>query len=141
MTKTAMELLTELKDQACSLSDYLLNNKDFFLNEDSKEFWDNIIKGKNHSKSNIINKSDFSYCYFYEVINGKKAPTKDKVIRLTLALEMTLDECQQALKLSGRSALYPKNRRDSIIIYAILKKLSIVECNSLLEKYEEEELK
>ncbi len=141
MAKTTTELLKELKRQSCSLPDYLSNHKDTFVNEDIKAFWENIIESKNYSKSNIINKADFSYCYFYEVINGRKSPSKDKVVRLALAMKMTVDECQQALKVSGRSALHPKNRRDSILIYALEQKMTVIQCNNLLESHGEDELK
>lgn len=141
MAKTTTELLKELKRQSCSLPEYLSKHKESFVVEDIKNFWSNLIEEKKYSKSNIINKSDFSYCYFYDVINGRKMPTKDKVVRLALAMKMTVDECQQALKISGRSALYPKVRRDSVLIYAIEQKMTIMQCNSLLEKYGEEELK
>ena len=141
MAKTTTELLKELKRQSCSLPDYLSNYKDTFVNEDVKAFWENIIESKNYSKSNIINKADFSYCYFYEVINGRKAPTKDKVVRLALAMKMTVDECQRALKVSGRSFLHPKNRRDSILIYAIEQQMTVIQCNNLLSDNGEDELK
>lgn len=141
MAKTTTELLKELKRQSCSLPDYLSNHSDTFVNEDVKEFWEGIIEAKNYSKSNIINKADFSYCYFYEVINGRKSPSKDKVVRLALAMKMTVDECQQALKVSGRSALHPKNRRDSILIYALEQKMTVIQCNNLLESHGEDELK
>lgn len=141
MTKTTTELLRELKRQSCSLPDYLADHEEAFIVEDIKAFWEQIIEEKNYSKSNIINKSDFSYCYFYDVINGRKMPTKDKVVRLALALKMTVEECQQALKISGRSALYPKIRRDSVLIYAIEKHLTIAQCNDLLSKHGEGELK
>ncbi len=141
MAKTTTELLKELKRQSCSLPDYLSSHKEAFVVEDVKSFWDDIISKKNYSKSNIINKSDFSYCYFYDVINGRKTPTKDKVVRLALAMKMTVDECQQALKISGHSALYPKVRRDSILIYAIEKKITIMQCNAMLAQHGEDELK
>lgn len=141
MAKTTTELLKELKRQSCSLPDYLSKHREAFVIEDIKAFWANLIEEKKYSKSNIINKSDFSYCYFYDVINGRKMPTKDKVVRLALAMKMTVDECQQALKISGRYALYPKVRRDSVLIYAIEKKMTIMQCNDLLEKHNEEELK
>ena len=141
MPKTTTELLRELKRQSCSLPDYLSNHKETFVVEDVKAFWEEIINKKGYSKSNIINKSDFSYCYFYDVINGRKMPTKDKVVRLALAMKMNIDECQQALKISGRSALYPKVRRDSVLIYAIEKHFTVTQCNDLLAQHGEDELK
>ncbi len=139
--KAAAELINELKNPKCSLDDYFSLHNDIFINEDIKSFWESILKNNNFSKSSIINKSDFSYCYFYEVINGKKIPTRDKIIRLTLAMELSIEECQQALKISGHSFLFPTNRRDSILLYAIEHKKSIVQCNNLLNKYDESELK
>lgn len=138
---TTSELLKTLTKHNCSLKAYFSKNDDQFVNEDIKAFWENLITERNYSKSNIINKSDFSYCYFYDVINGRKMPTKDKVVRLGLAMKLSLDECQQALKISGRSALYPRIRRDSILIYAIENKLTIFQCDELLSKYGEEGLK
>lgn len=138
---TTDELMESLSDENCSLDDYFSDNDDSFVNEDIKEFWENLIAKNGRSKSNIINKSDFSYCYFYDIINGRKMPTKDKVVRLSLAMNLTLEECQKALKISGRSALYPRVRRDSIIIYALENQLTIFRCDELLKKYGEECLK
>ena len=138
---STFELLKSLSAKNCSLDDYFHENDDQFVNEDIKAFWENLIAKSGRSKSNIINKADFSYCYFYDIINGRKMPTKDKVVRLTLAMKLSLNDCQAALKLSGRSALYPRVRRDSILIYAIENQLTIFRCDELLTKYGEEGLK
>lgn len=138
---TTDELMESLSDENCSLDDYFSDNDDSFVNEDIKEFWENLIAKNGRSKSNIINKADFSYCYFYDIINGRKMPTKDKVVRLSLAMRLTLEECQKALKISGRSALYPRVRRDSILIYALENQLTIFRTDELLKKYGEECLK
>lgn len=141
MTTNTSELFNELKNPECSLEKYLSQYNDFFVNEDIQSFWNHIINNKRISKTHIINESDFSYCYFYEVINGRKIPTKDKIIRLVLAMELTVDECQQALRLSGHCTLFPNNRRDSIIIYAIEHNKTILQCNELLHNYNEYPLK
>lgn len=138
---TTDELMESLSDENCSLDDYFSDNDDSFVNEDIKEFWENLIAKNGRSKSNIINKADFSYCYFYDIINGRKMPTKDKVVRLSLAMRLTLEECQKALKISGRSALYPRVCRDSILIYALEHQLTIFRTDELLKKYGEECLK
>lgn len=141
MLKSTTDLLNELQDDSCSLSDYIQSHSDTFIDEDIQSFWEKLIFQSGYSKSNIINKSDFSYCYFYDVIQGKKSPTKDKVVRLILAMKLSLEQCQAALIISGRAALYPKNKRDSILIYAIDRGLTITQCNALLSKYKESELK
>lgn len=56
-------------------------------------------------------------------------------------MKLSLDDCQDALRISGKSALYPKIKRDSILIFALNNSLSIYETNDLLTKYGEKQLK
>lgn len=139
--KSTDDLMNELSRESCRINRYLKSNPDSFVFENIHDFWEGVIKKSGFSKSNIINKADFSYCYFYDVINGRKIPNKDKIVRLILTMHLDLDDCQQALRLSGRSSLYPRIKRDSIIIYAINHGLTVYQCNDLLTKHGEEALK
>ena len=64
-----------------------------------------------------------------------KYPGRDKIIAIAIACNMNLTECQRALEIAQEGILYAKSRRDSLIIYAINKKMSIMELNGLLEQY------
>ncbi len=139
--KSTDDLMNELSKESCKINRFLRSNPDSFVYENIHDFWESVIKKSEFSKSNIINKSDFSYCYFYDVINGRKIPNKDKIIRLILTMHLDLDDCQQALRLSGRSSLYPRIKRDSIIIFAVNQGLTVFQCNELLIKHGEEPLK
>lgn len=141
MPKTTSELLNELNDKGADIEKYIVSNPESFINNDIKEFWEAIIDKSTLSKSSIINKADFSYCYFYDIIKGRKIPGRDKIIRLILAMKANLDDCQDALRISGKSALYPKIKRDSILIFALNNNLSIYDANELLLKYGEEPIK
>ncbi len=140
--KSAEDLLDELSRMK-SLRHYFTRNEKVFVQNDISlsEFWKNACEKSNMSKSHIINASDFSYCYFYDVINGRKIPNKDKIIRLALTMKFTLDECQQALILSDKAPLYPTIKRDSIVIFCILHGLSVHQCNDLLADFNEPVLK
>lgn len=125
MRKSTEDLLEELQNENCKIDEYLKGNGESFVYDKIKDFWETAIEKSGYSKSNIINKSDFSYCYFYDVINGRKIPGRDKIIRLILTMKLSVDECQEALRISGRSALYPRIKRDSIILFAISNGYSI----------------
>lgn len=140
MRKSTDNLLNELQDNNCNIEKYLKSNPDSFVFNSINEFWEDAISRSGLSKSNIINKADFSYCYFYDVINGRKIPGKDKIIRLILTMHLDVDDCQEALRLSGRSSLYPRIKRDSIIIYAINNRMSVYQTSELLTKCGEEAL-
>lgn len=141
MTKRTNDLMEELSGQDTDLDRYFEENPTSFINVDIKEFWKNAVDTSSKTKSDIINKADMSYCYFYDVINGRKIPSKDKIIRIVLAMNLSLDDCQEALRISGKSALYPRIKRDSILIYAINKGYSIYQTNDLLLEHGEEMLK
>lgn len=138
MRKSTEDLLEELQNENCKIDEYLKGNGESFVYDKIKDFWETAIEKSGYSKSNIINKSDFSYCYFYDVINGRKIPGRDKIIRLILTMKLSVDECQEALRISGRSALYPRIKRDSIILFAISNGYSIYQLSELLADAGEE---
>ena len=140
MKKGTNDLFEELGAD-CKIEEFISENSSSFVFHTINEFWEKACEKSGMSKSNIINKSDFNYCYFYDVINGRKIPGRDKIIRLALAMNLSLDDCQQVLRLSDKSLLYPRVKRDSVIIYALNNKLSIFQCNELLGKFDEETLK
>lgn len=140
MKKDTNDLFNEL-GQNCEIENYLSDNTSSFVSHSISEFWESACEKSGISKSNIINKSDFSYCYFYDVINGRKIPSSDKIVRLALTMKLSLDDCQQALRISGKTALYPRIKRDSILIFAINNALNVYQCNELLTKCNEEPLK
>lgn len=140
MKKDTNDLFKELEAD-CEIEDYLNSNTSSFVNYTLSNFWEDACKKSGMSKSNIINKSEFNYSFFYDVINGRKIPARDKIIRLALTMNIGLDNCQQALRLSDKSLLYPRIKRDSMIIYALNNSLTISECNELLNKFNEEILK
>lgn len=141
LRKKTDELLKELKFKKTDIQEYIENNPESFIEINLKEFWGEIVENCGMSKSDIINKSDFSYVYFYDVTAGKKIPTSDKIIRLVLAMHLSLDQCQTALRYCGKSQLYPRIKRDSILIYAISHGYTVFQTQELLLKSGEKELK
>ena len=135
------ELLEELKFKNTDIQEYIESNQDSFIQINLKEFWGEIVNNSGMSKSDIINKSDFSYVYFYDVIAGKKIPTSDKIVRLVLAMHLSLEQCQTALIYCGKSQLYPRIKRDSLLIFAITHGYTVFQTQELLIKSGENELK
>ena len=95
-----------------------------------------ILDQKGMSIADMQKKSGVDRTYIYQIMDGSKRPGRDKIIAIAIACEMNLSECQRALEIAQEGILYAKSRRDSLIIYAINKKMSIMELNSLLEEYQ-----
>lgn len=135
------ELLEELSESNFSLDEYMDTYRDSLINPDICAFWSKLVKQSGRSKSDIINKSEINYTYFYDIFNGRKVPTRDKILRLCLAMKAGVENCREALRLEGKSPLYPKIKRDSIVLFALQNNWSVARCAEALTRYGEEELK
>ena len=82
--------------------------------------------------SELIREVHLQRNYGYQILDGKRNPSRDKVIALCLALHLNITDTQRALNISQNGQLYSKSRRDSILIFAIEKNLSVMDANELL---------
>lgn len=90
---------------------------------------------KDITKSVLIEKSNLHRTYAYQIFNGKRQPSRDKVLQIAIALQCNLEECNRLLTLSKHHILYVKNRRDSVLIFAITQQLTLLETEQYLQEY------
>ena len=110
-------------------------NKDYMVSADLSALLEEIIKKHNLKKSQVIRAAEMSEVYAYQIFSGLRIPERKKLLCLAIAMELSLDEVQTLLKSAGYSTLYVKLPFDSIILYGICKKLSVVEINEILYEY------
>ena len=92
---------------------------------------------RSHSNADLIRRSGIERTYYYQLINGTRRPGRDKVILLGLAAGLSVKEVQRALEISQLGILYAKNRRDSILIFALQNAINIDDTQELLLSYQE----
>ncbi|MDD6243941.1 MAG: XRE family transcriptional regulator [Roseburia hominis] len=84
------------------------------------------------SAAELISRAQIQRNYGYQILDGRRNPSRDKVIAFSLALHLDVNETQRALMIEKNGQLYSKNKRDSILIFALGKKLSVIQTNELL---------
>ena len=129
--KSTEDLLNEIK-QTDEIQKFIERNDDEFLSKPLHEVIAEIIKDKKLKKSDVVARSGLNRIYAYQILSGKRVPSRDKLIAFCFGLQLDLDETNKLLKRSGLSELYAKNKRDSIIIFAINSGKSIFSANELL---------
>ena len=136
MTDKTSDLMNKLTatDTPEELDRYLEEIRDKYP-KDFSSYIKTILAEKGMSVANMQKKSCIDRTYIYQIMDGSKHPGRDKIIAIAIACEMTLPECQRALEIAREGILYAKNRRDSLVIYAVNKKMSIMDLNGLLEEY------
>ncbi len=73
-----------------------------------------------------------SRSFTYQLCSGVRAPGRDIVLRLALVLGQPLDETQRLLRTAQRGALYPRVRRDAIVIFCLGRGLGLPDADELL---------
>ena len=139
--KRTEELFELLNMKNISYDKYLAENQDSFVCNDLKEYWAEVIEKSGMSKVDIINKADIAYTYFYSVIGGNNYPSRDTIIKIFIAMKLPLEDCQRALKLYNCAPLYPKVKRDSIVIYALNHSFNLYNLEEMLEDHNEKGFK
>ena len=136
MNENTNDLMKKLEstDTSEGLASYLEEIRDKYPS-DFKSFMEVILKERNMTIADVQRKSGIDRNYIYQIMDGRKNPGRDKIIAIAIACQMDLAECQRALEITNEGILYPKSRRDSIIIFAINNKLSVMDLNGLLEEY------
>jgi len=128
--KSTGELLDVLKKED-SYEEIIEKTTDFFELTLS-EYLRQLMDEKQLKKATVIAKSGVERTYAYQIFSGKKFPSRDKLLSLAFGMELTFEEVQKLLKVNGYAQLYPKNKRDSIIIFALDKGHNLVKLNEII---------
>ncbi len=110
-------------------------NRDYMIKDSLSEMLKTFIKDKGLKKSQVIKNAELSEVYAYQIFSGLRVPERKKLLCIAVGMSLNLDEVQTLLKCAGYSPLYVKLPFDSIVLYGVCKKLSVVEINELLFEY------
>ncbi len=73
----------------------------------------------------IFARSQLAPSYAYQIFNGTRMPSRDKIIQLAFGLNLNLEEANTLLQSGIKQPLYAKIPRDSIIMFALIHQHSI----------------
>lgn len=117
--KSTDEMWNEIKS-ADDYESFAANNSETFTSADISACLNNLLAEKNMLLKEAVKRSGLDRTYAYHIFSGKKIPSRDKLIAIAFGMNLNLDETQTLLKRTRNRPLYPKDERDSVIIYALL---------------------
>ena len=86
----------------------------------------------NMKKSDVIKRSGINQIYAYQIFAGTKSPSRDKLIGLMFGFMLSVNDSNRLLKSAELSNLYPRDKRDAVIIFGLHHQLNIHEVDDLL---------
>lgn len=129
--KTTDELRHEIK-ATTDIEDYLVKNSTYMLKESLSEHLHMLLARKKLKRADVIRGSLLGRAYVYRIFAGDKIPSRDKLVALAFGLQLTEEETQKMLKLSGCRELYARDERDALILFALQRQMTIMDANGML---------
>ena len=134
MKKDTSKIVEELGLSA-DFKRFYNENKEYMVTASLSQMLEELLKTKGLKKSEVIKSAEMSEVYAYQIFSGVRVPERKKLLSLAVGMGLNLDEVQTLLKCAGYSPLYVKLPFDSIVLYGIVKGLSVVDINGLLFEY------
>lgn len=131
--KNTTKLLNELKN-AKSFVGFTEKNADVFSDGSISDYLQKLCFERNVELAQVIRRSGIDRTYGYQLFNGRRTPSRDKLIQLGFGFPLALSELQMLLRMAGKSQLYPRIRRDAAIIYGLNNNYTVTQMQELLEE-------
>lgn len=131
--KKSTDELTQILKSKSNYFDFIKQEYDELYFETIGEYLTAIMSQKELTKSQVIERSNLDKHYAYQIFNNtKQNPSRDKLIMLAFGLGLNIDETTKLLKVAGVANLYVRHPRDSVIMFCIEHKLSLMDTNEKL---------
>ena len=126
--------------EAANLDQFLSENQENFNSGNVCDLLNQLFQKQKLSKASLAKQSGMSEVYLHQVFAGRRNPSRSRLICLCFGLSATLEETQELLKQCALAQLYPKNKRDAILIYGLVNHVSLSDVNDKLFSEGEETL-
>lgn len=137
--KSTGSLMSELMKSE-SFDCYIKANNELLKTQSVSDQINQIIARRGLTRADVAKASGLNVIYAYQVMAGSRKPTRDKLLCLCRAMGLTIDEVQELLKHCGYAPLYPRRKRDAVILFAWEKGKGILDINEALFQHGEKTL-
>ena len=122
--------LSEADDVKKFLDDNTENLRKFTL----AEYLKHLLAEKNLLKAQVIRASELDAVYAHHIFGGRKNPSREKILSLALAMELSVKETDYLLYYAGHEKLYVRDDWDAVISFALENHKTVLQTNELLEE-------
>lgn len=132
MQTITQKLLEGLKN-ADDIKTFLDLHEQEFLSQTLTDYLNELMTDKNITVAKIAKNSGIGE-YVYKIFSGERRATRDVLISVAFGMELSIEETQLLLRIAKFAVLDSRERRDTVIIYAISHNMTVFECDDLLNE-------
>ncbi|MBR1757268.1 MAG: helix-turn-helix transcriptional regulator [Lachnospiraceae bacterium] len=129
--KETLDMEEELTKKM-ELGKFLQDHQESFVDYEMADLLGKMIDEKKISKAELARRAQMSDIYLFQILGGRRSPSRDRLLCICIGMECTLPETRDLLKKGRFADLYARDRRDAIVMFALDKGWSLRECNEAL---------
>ena len=134
MAKSTDELMKILKSEP-DIESYMEKNSEDITNISLTRYIEDLLKETKLTAAKVARRGQMSDSYFYKISQGvKENPSRDKIIQMCFGFALDAEEARRFMRVARVGELYPRIRRDSIILFCLENHIDILECDKKLEE-------
>lgn len=111
---------------------YIQNHADSMTELSLTEHLEKLLNEKGMKRSDVILKANLDRTFGYQIFDGRKSPSRDKVLQLAFGFGLDYPETCELLRIARKPALYSRLKREAVIIYCIGHHMSVMETQYML---------
>lgn len=113
-------------------------DKHHIYERDLPAYLQRLLDEKGMIRIDVIRKAGLNETFGYQIFMGQRKASRNKILQLVFAMELTFKEANRLLQAAGVNELYCKSRRDAIIIFCLDRKYSLQRTDEELYRFGED---
>jgi cyanate lyase len=127
------ELLSKLM-MSDTIEDFITNNDGNLNVPTLHEHLAELCERKGIMPHDLVRMVDIERAFGYQILSGRRNITREYILKLAFGLGLDVKECQRLLTISMNSQLYPRVRRDAVLLYCINKQYGYRQTQNVLHE-------
>ena len=116
-----------------NLEHFLQRNESAYLTVSFCDYLQVWCRKQQEVPEQVIRRANLEKSYGHQLFSGKRNPSRDTVLQLAFAMRADLGQVQEMLRIARKSPLYPRIKRDTVLIYCLHNHISLVETQIILQ--------
>lgn len=88
-----------------------------------RELIEKLMERAEVSRAELIRKLNVDINYGYQLLNGTRIPTRERLIRIGILLGADVEQLQKLLRAASKESLYVRDPIDAKVFYALKRKM------------------
>lgn len=121
--------------QAPSPHSFLEENTQALAAPTFTEYLDTLCRERNAVREHVISRAGIERSFGHQLFRGARNPSRDNVLRLAFGFMLDVEQTQAFLRAARRAPLYPRIKRDAVIIWGLAHGKTIVDIQVALNDF------